>query len=177
LLTKDLLNINFTGIKNTIEKLTNITFPKYLENYIYDYSLLNPKIKSDNLEIDIEKMYFNNFYNFPIHGEKISPYSIKNITKRLELASTFNIWSRDKLPTFVDMMNENIKSKFLSIQIYHCMQGVDRTGEIIGAYKMKIFKKCLKEIIQEDTKINQGKLAPKIHNLNALEWYELYLKK
>ena len=179
LLTEDLLHVNFTAIKNNIQKLINRTLPEKFR--IDDYSLLNDKIKDDKRANNIEKKFFVNgsiFLNFPIHGEKISPYSIENITERNRLATTFNKWSRDKLPIFVDIMIEDMQTNWgvTYFVIYHCMQGVDRTGEIIGAYEMRVFNKTLEEIIQEDTRINNARFAPKKHNLNALEWYELYLK-
>jgi protein-tyrosine phosphatase len=60
-----------------------------------------------------------------------------------------------------------------SVILIHCMQGVDRTGEITGAYEMKRFGKSVKEIIYQDTVINNGHPAPKIRNLNALLWYDM----
>ena len=182
-LTENLLNFNIIGIINTMKNILKYKNIKFPQNYqLVDTSLLNPKIKDDKYCLNIERNFIkssnNSFLNYVFHGEKFSPKSIANITTRKYLASIFDEWSKDDLPKIIDSIELKMKNSYKTvIRIFHCMQGVDRTGEIIGAYEMKVFRKSLKDVIEEDSKINGGKLSPKKHNLNALLWYELFLKK
>ncbi len=193
-LTNNFDSFNWTGIYDQMLRLSidnedKITFPKKI--MFVDYSLLNYEPQDDKECLKVERKFFeknikyypqlsasSHVVNWPIHGDKHSPYSIHNITQRNLKSKNFDIWSSDGLPILVDMLHTNIHERYpISIVFFvHCMEGVDRTGEIIGAYQMKYQNKSLEDIIYEDTLINNGKAAPKLFNLNSLLWYELYLK-
>ena len=63
-----------------------------------------------------------------------------------------------------------------TVILVHCMEGVDRTGEVIGSYQMKYHNLNSCDIVHQDTFINDNCIAPKRLNYNALMWYESYLK-
>jgi hypothetical protein len=185
-LTTDLTQFNWTGITDEMKYLVNqqgIIFPNKFT--LYDISLLNPNVRDDELCLNIEKQYFVShqnetygsvMYNYVIYGESIGPDTIHNKTTDISKAISFPEWSQDQLPTFIHFLELVMIQDFFkqpSVILIHCMQGVDRTGEITGAYEMKRFGKSVKEIIYQDTVINNGHPAPKIRNLNALLWYDM----
>lgn len=184
-LNKELNNINWTSIVNTMSQRAlreKFVFP---DNFVtYDFSLLNPLLPDDNMCLSIEKNFFTQFrngsmINYIVKGESTSPYDIRNITERIMRARSFADWSTDQLPYFIGYLNLVMSIRFSeqpSVFLIHCMQGVDRTGEVIGAYEMKRFGKSLEDIISEDSKINNNHMAPSLHNLNALMWYELCIQ-
>ena len=54
----------------------------------------------------------------------------------------------------------------------HCSAGVDRTGYVTGAYKMKYKGASLKEVMRENMNVLKGHRKYMIFNAeNGLEWY------
>lgn len=174
-LTIDMKRVNYTGIIATMKELTNNDFPN---NFVmYDISLLNPSVWDDKVCLDIERSFFNeSMINYAIRGEHKSPWGIHHKKYKTK---TFPEWSRDRLPYFVDFIEFLMFKKYDQPHIFlvHCMQGVDRTGEVIGAYKMKRFGTSLTDIIQEDYEINNDHKAPRKKNMNGLLWYNLWYNK
>ena len=183
--SRDFKSFNTSGLFNKmtiLSKYNGIEFPD--DFWLIDISLLDDSKSDDHLVLNIEKDYFRLktisglFINYPIIGDEHSPSHTHNITLKYEYAKVYDKRSRDKLPDFVQLIRKLLKSNFdKPLVIYiHCMHGVDRTGEVIGAYQMKYLNYSLDRVIYEDTQINNGILSPKKHNMNSIEWYNLYLE-
>ncbi len=54
----------------------------------------------------------------------------------------------------------------------HCEGGCDRTGELVGAYRMRYFNTNVTEMYAED--VSECGRAPNYFATNGLEWFCLY---
>lgn len=58
----------------------------------------------------------------------------------------------------------------------HCSAGVDRTGYVGGAYKMKYLDKSLEEVVHENLLVLKGyRKHMHFNTFNGLQWYCLSL--
>jgi hypothetical protein len=183
-LTEDLNRFDYHAIVKTMKEKTRERGIELPDSFVItDITLLNPNVTHDKKCIDIEEKFFidnpdlGTVVQYPIIGNQIQPYDTQNITKRQILAKTLDSWTHDKLPHFIKYLKKMLMTQNHNNVIFvHCMQGVDRTGEVIGAYLMDVFDYSLQHVVWQDTKYNNGKMAPKINNLNSLMWYADYLK-
>lgn len=184
-LTHHLTHFDIDAITKEMEKKVierNLTWPKYYK--ILDISLLEKNKTDDAYVLDIESKFFSKnyklgvFFNWPIYGNMWSPNDISNSTQRQKLAKTFEKWSPDDLPTLIEFLRYFLCKQYDEsiLILIHCMQGVDRTGEVSGAYEMKYFNKTYSQVVEQDTRYNNNEPAPKQDNRNALLWYKDYLK-
>jgi hypothetical protein len=162
-------------IRSLIQKESNLSVSKHIT--FIDISLLHVNSSDDLNIINVEENFFSVypdkgfFFLFPIFGVQLTPEKWNQ-----NLAETFNIWGEDKLNYLLNMINLLLKTKTSqsTVILVHCLEGVDRTGEVIGSYLMQYQKKTFAQVLDRDKKIKNGKL-PKRKNLNALIWYCLYL--
>jgi len=55
----------------------------------------------------------------------------------------------------------------------HCQAGIDRTGELSGAYMLTYLSKSLEDVTKISNDIAGGEISK--YSLNALKWYNLLL--
>jgi len=149
---------------------------------LIDLNLLDPN-SSEISDINIEKNYFTKnpkngvFIQYPIKGEEQSPYSL-SADKIKQMALTFDVWSRDKMPAFMDkirnMVVSNNDNNQTSAIYIHCECGCDRTGQISGGYYMQFMGLSLHDAHALDTAIAGREIEQPQHN--ALNWYCFYLR-
>jgi protein tyrosine phosphatase len=183
-LTSDLKNFDIDNITCAMkEQLIQYNMSLIEPFYLIDISLLTQLKNSDKFCLKIEYDFFRNnsrkgiVINYPIFGEPTPPYHMRNCTHRNILATTINQWTNDKLPSLILYIRTILEMKMMTplVILVHCMEGVDRTGEVIGSYQLRYLNTTVCNIIQQDTFINNNSIAPKRDNYNALLWYQLYL--
>lgn len=81
-----------------------------------------------------------NFTNWPLGTAGVAPPSLYSEAKRRELLNT-TMWEVDKLPQRVDLLHDMLVTTQVPgrsvVFVVHCSAGCDRTGEVIGAYRLK----------------------------------------
>lgn len=179
-LTPDLKHFDYEQILTYMESqaMGHYTpFPRG-DFQLIDVSLLTPHNKDDHECILVERHFFDRtnasgfFVEYPIYGEQQAPNDITNATQRNQLAATFDKWSTDQLPMLVGMIHRQLLASTPTlprIVMVHCMEGIDRTGEVIGAYRMLIQGWTLTRVLEG------GFPKPKQPNLNALLWFEAWM--
>lgn len=184
-LSKDYSKFDYDSIISEMQKVSckrGIIFPETF--VMLDVSLLDPDVYDDQFCLNIEREYFKQnpnhgmLLNWIVLGETINPDNMSNKTEMRNMAKDLNQWSHDKVPYLVQMLGEYMNMhNYTPLVIYlHCMAGVDRTGEIAGAYALRYRHANLKSVIKQDTEYNNGHLAPGPHAMNGLLWYNEYLK-
>lgn len=158
----------------------NVVLPS--DFYLIDINLLDPNNTAELPDIEAEEQFFQSnssageFIHYKIVGEETSPFDVDS-SKLPGLASSFDSWSADKLPTFVDSIRNTLTATDypLPAALYiHCECGCDRTGEVAGAYYLQYMNMTLHDAHQLDMTIAKREIDTV--NLNALEWYCFYLK-
>lgn len=78
------------------------------------------------------------FINWPLGLAGILPPNIYNETLRKQLALNGTVWKVDQIPTRIATIRKLLQTKAdVPRAIYvHCTAGCDRTGEVIGSYRM-----------------------------------------
>lgn len=90
----------------------------------------------------IEQEFFNThpkdgkLYFYPILGFWFSPGVLPEFMLNLA-ASYYETMSYDKLDTFLDLLKNETATGKNKIVYFHCTHGLDRTGLVSAAYKMK----------------------------------------
>eukprot|EP01111_Echinosteliopsis_oligospora_P008013 TRINITY_DN2340_c0_g1_i1.p1 TRINITY_DN2340_c0_g1~~TRINITY_DN2340_c0_g1_i1.p1 ORF type:complete len:250 (+),score=53.43 TRINITY_DN2340_c0_g1_i1:100-849(+) len=152
------------------------------EFYLIDINLLDPNVSTELKHIEEEEKFFTSnatageFIHYKIVGETTTPFDVGS-DKLPSLAASFDSWSADKLPSFVEDIHNLLTSTnhSLPLSLYiHCECGCDRTGEVSGAYYMTYLNMTLYEAHELDKTIAKREIETV--NLNALEWYCFYLK-
>lgn len=80
-------------------------------------------------------------------GSLIDPGSVYSIIKST-LSSLYNTVSYDNLNTLLFTLDSYMNEMKPTIVFFHCSAGIDRTGYVSGAYKMKYYHMSLKEVMK-----------------------------
>lgn len=179
LLTHNYKSIDIKSIENAIIKV----LPSYVSGIpIIDVCLLESFVRADKVSIKVEREFFEKWFrNYDVLGQRIRPSDIENITERRKFINNFSKWST--LPGIIRELNDILGYDFRKIVIVHCMQGVDRTGEVIGAWLMRRLweqnphsnlDQFLVDFVQNDTRLS-GHPSPNEEHYNSLLWYKEYL--
>jgi len=150
--------------------------------YMIDYNLLDQEDSEELDNIKAEETYFKanptkgKVIRHRILGEKTSPFSIKTQTDLINKAKTFDKWSADKLPAFVEELHAAITNRTSTpnVVLFHCMCGCDRTGEVAGSYYMQYQGLSLHDAHAKCKAIAGGELDKP--NYQAMYWQCFYLK-
>ena len=73
----------------------------------------------------------------------IDPGNLYDIVKNT-LVTLYDTVSYDNMNTLLTTINTHMNSKKPTIIYFHCSAGIDRTGYVSGAYKMKYHSWTLK---------------------------------
>jgi len=138
---------------------------------------LNPKDEGEALQTEI-RFFSNNptlgkLIWWQLVGDSLSPTNI-SANQIGQYSRTLPFWQKDNLP--IKMLH--VREMFLTqgtkpiVFYFHCGQGQDRTGEFAGSYQMTFQSSSFEDAYNYNLKI--GMDVPE--NINAFQWYCLYLK-
>lgn len=139
---------------------SNVPFPKQF--YLVDFSLLF----IEKTDISIERKFFEKnpnlgrFVNYPVFGnidEKLERLEKIPLKQNIEGENLGGIKYLTKLDikavnAINDFMNTHSEANKPTIVYVHCVSGCDRTGEIIGGYRMQHMGLSLSDAYEKNTK-------------------------
>lgn len=155
-----------------------VSFPSKV--YLVDISLNNA---FDGADFAAEQAYWKSapasvgkFINWPLGLAGLVPPSAYSTHKRYEMANS-SVWKVDHIPERVAQIRQMLMGAAgpggVPIAIYvHCTAGCDRTGEVIGAYRLQYQTQNLTEMYALDT--SECGRSPNYFSTGALEWYCYY---
>ena len=158
-------------LKAQIEKVTGI--PKAKQELIV-YSLINHYTDSESKSALIEQEYFNShpkegkLFFYPILGFFFSPGALPEFMMRL-VASYYDSISYDKLDSFLEMLNNELRVGKHKIIYFHCTHGLDRTGLVSAAYKMKFKNETYHHVMKENRELANRDLKWTV--INGINWF------
>lgn len=147
------------------------------EVYMIDISLNNP---FDGPDFWAEEAFWKNaspsvgkFINWPLGLAGVLPPTVYPVQKRYEMANS-TVWKWDKLPSRIPFIRSLLSTTFPkpAVVYVHCTAGCDRTGEVIGAYRMLYETQNLTKMYALDT-YECGR-PPNYFSTGALEWFCYY---
>eukprot|EP00296_Roombia_truncata_P000753 JP436449.1.p1 GENE.JP436449.1~~JP436449.1.p1 ORF type:complete len:242 (+),score=44.62 JP436449.1:1-726(+) len=149
--------------------------------FLIDVSFLDPHtLKPDHHDILVEQRdastkNHSKFLNLELYGEKTGPYQLSDSVRETS-AKSVPIWQNDKLVSRVSAVNDILSTTYeLPIVVYvHCEQGVDRTGEFVGAYALKYLGFTWDKVNADNHAIASRPVMREYQN--ALQWYCEYLR-
>jgi hypothetical protein len=111
---------------------------------------------------------------WPLGLAGLLPPSDFPVAKRRAMAVQ-SVWKVDQLPARVAAVRANLTTRATRPQVYvvHCEAGCDRTGEFVGAYRMRYNAATPVEMYAADTR--ECGRSPNYFATTALEWFCLYL--
>jgi len=149
---------------------------------LIDYSFLDPELPKEFSDWNTERLYFEanpqvgTFAPWPIVGSLQSP-AFYNLTERQQKAITLPDWEWDKVPDLEATLHKLLLTKDssgLPLVVYiHCEAGVDRTGEVSGAYMMQYLNANYTYVMAYDYSI-EGRDIETASEW-GVQWYCLYL--
>lgn len=160
-------------LKGNLSELTG------LKNYqLVVYSLMNFLTPKETRNRYIEEKFFEKhpeageYRNKVVLGSLIDPNTMSKWAIDTFLAVS-SIVDFDDIDNFVTELHDEIHGKQQKRIIYiHCSAGVDRTGYVSAAYKLKFMNYTLKKAMGENIHILKG-LRKHMHfnTENGLKWY------
>lgn len=139
-----------------------------LANKEYDFFKANPRLGQAHL--------------WPSAGTEVSPTDAALQACRDALAATRDDWLRDPLQKRVETIRgwmedpPQIGITRPMVVYVHCYGGCDRTGQLIGAYRMRYMNMTWEEMEAANAAASQRPTPPFfVENCNALRWYARYL--
>lgn len=85
----------------------------------------------------------------------------------------------DRLDALLKELHEEIHGKkggVPRVVFMHCSAGMDRTGLVAGAYKMKYLGWSMKEVLKENSGFGGPRKEMMFNALNGLKWYCLGIR-
>jgi len=172
---------NLTAQMKSLAKTEgNTTLPDNF--FLVDINLIDFENKDELADILLENQWFtqNPSKGFMIQhrilGEQIDPFTMPSDLVK-SAAMTFNQWSQDKLPDFLDTIHNLVTATKTSLPLavyVHCECGCDRTGEVSGSYYMQYMKMNLHDAHELDKKIAGREIDENCQY--AMYWHCFYLK-
>eukprot|EP00753_Platysulcus_tardus_P001272 PLAT11228.2.p2 GENE.PLAT11228.2~~PLAT11228.2.p2 ORF type:complete len:251 (+),score=116.18 PLAT11228.2:26-754(+) len=158
----------------------NVTMPS--DFHLVDFSLLTPLSPINQQHIQAEHAWFDDhselgeWISAPVYGDAVSPFLI-NSNLRAAMMDHYPHWQIDDFPSKLDHVRSLVETQGDRpvIVYFHCEAGVDRTGEMYGAYMMKYHGQTLAQVLDYDSKVEPRPINPFSHH--GLQWYCLYLKQ
>ncbi len=112
--------------------------------------------------------------NWPLGTAGLLPPSAYPPAVAQQMALNGSVWKVDQTPSRVAILNKMLNTPAAVPQVIyvHCNAGCDRTGEVIGAYRMQFEGKNTTTMYELDT-YECGR-SPNYFSTSALEWYCIY---
>ena len=144
--------------------------------FLIDISLLNNIIEEQSLKQEAAFLSRNPekgiLLNYPVYGALTSPFSYsEKRRKELQVVPSFeNLeWLVGRIKSLID------DNKAAAQIIYvHWNSGHDRTGQVIGAYKMTYSSNSYQCVYSDANKIAERLISS--YCRSGLQWYACYLK-
>mmetsp|Transcript_35357 Transcript_35357/g.80810 ORF Transcript_35357/g.80810 Transcript_35357/m.80810 type:complete len:247 (+) Transcript_35357:31-771(+) len=150
---------------------------------LVDVSFLNPTTASpDEHDLEIEENFAKThknstyFVRMTLLGDKVNPLDLPEAETMLK-ARTLAEWQVDRLPQKIERFRpiiDRAASPKPMVVYAHCEQGIDRTGEFVGAYSLRWMNKSWADVVKTNYYIG-GRNPMQVH-FNSLMWYCLHLK-
>ena len=142
---------------------------------LVDISFLESHVNKKDLEIERNFFHENptlgTFVHWTVIGHPLNPSSLSS-SFRKKMALYTSDWDiKDQLVPRVEQLHKWVHSYAAAPTVYymHCEAGVDRTGEVSGAYYMKYLKWSFLKALQYDYDISPRPISK--WNQNAMDWY------
>ena len=138
------------------------TRSRYIEEKFFD---AHQQINQHSLQ------YINHY----VLGDLWSPHQVPSFLGSLYL-QYYDWISFDRLNTLLSKLHSLLHNSQPTHIYVHCSAGVDRTGYVGGAYKMKYLNKSLTEVLQENLLVLSGyRSFMHFNTFNGLQWFCLSL--
>ena len=118
----------------------HVGYPLYIQDVSLDNDLNKGFAQEKAFWEEPGSKQYGSFTNWPLGTAGVLPPSAYDVAKRRELLKT-TVWAVDKLPSRIDKLHQMmVRPSPLpgrsTATLVHCTAGCDRTGEVIGAYRM-----------------------------------------
>jgi protein-tyrosine phosphatase len=112
--------------------------------------------------------------SLPILGESLAPEATfaHNETLGIALAASLEDWQPDQLVARVRRLRRQLDTESNMCLYVHCEAGIDRTGELIGAFELSLGASW-RDVMERAHRYSDNREL-KASNLHALQWYCLY---
>ena len=162
---------------------SSVPFPAAGEFLLYDISLNNDFDGKDfkgerDFWKDPSTKSLGQFINWPLGLAGIVPPKLFPKSKIPEMANG-SVWKIDKIPAHVQQIRNwlttpvTVPNKKVIVQYVHCTAGCDRTGEVIGSYRMRYNKNNVIDMYRKD--VSECGRPPNYWSTTALEWFCEYI--
>ncbi|KAI6657886.1 hypothetical protein LOD99_15604 [Oopsacas minuta] len=157
----------------------NMTLPT--NSYMLDITYINSYIPGESKDYGIEELFWDENSNlgrllhWPIIGSTIRPPGDNTVIKFV--IKEYMERSIDRLDLKLPSLHHLLTTEYadVSLIIYtHCEAGVDRTGEVSGAYYMQFLNVTFENAVKVDNSIINRDMY--VDSRNELQWYCYYLK-
>ena len=157
----------------------NLTLPS--SYYMLDVSYINSYIPGEKGDFQAEKEFWEEnsekgqLLHWPIVGSTIRPPGDNTVIKGIINHYMKN--SLDRLDIKLPVLHRALTTEYSDVSwlIYtHCEAGVDRTGEVSGAYYMQFLNMTFEDAVKVDNTIVNRDMYE--DSRNELQWYCYYLK-
>ena len=168
-------------IKNLEEVLQKHDFVFPSSYYMLDVSYVNSYIPGEKQDLQAEEEFWEantergRLLHWPIVGSTVRPPGDATVIK--SIINQYMKRSLDHLDLKVPALHSTLTTEYSDVSwlIYtHCEAGVDRTGEVSGAYYMQFLNITFGEAVKVDNSIVNRDMYE--DSRNELQWYCYYLK-
>lgn len=185
---------DYAGLKDALQK-AHPALPSAF--YLVDVSLLYDDQGNDGKELVAERQFFSDnpaagqLVSWPIWGTPRCYFQIrqKGATECDRLVRTLEDWLPDRLIRRTEMLRNMLETSWLPqvtpydaqnnlppcVFYVHCDGGCDRTGEVIGAYRLRTGYSWSKMWSEQPCQFNTKSRPMGCNNYRALQWYAYWL--
>ena len=164
-------------------KEASVPFPAAGEFLLYDISLNNDFDGKDfkgerDFWKDPSTKSLGQFINWPLGLAGIVPPKLFPKSKIPTMANG-SVWKLDQIPSRVQQIRNwlttplTTPNKKVVVQYVHCTAGCDRTGEVIGSYRMRYNNNDVIDMYSKD--VAECGRPPNYWSTTALEWFCEYI--